>query len=135
MTALPTPHDDDQERAVRRAADRAFDLLNPDFGLRADSTDMSQHVRVQLNEDLDARGLRVGANELAENHPELDAHRIAIVSQRAAFARERAAEEAFTTLSPDFGVMVDRYDPDQQRFARQREAALALGTRVAVGDM
>jgi hypothetical protein len=138
MTALstPTPHDHDQDRdrdrAARRAADRAFDLLNPDFDIRADSADMAQHTLVQVNEDTYARGLRVGVAELGENDQELDDDRIAVVSQRAALARERAAEEAFTTLNPDFGVVVDRYDPDQQSFARQREAALALGVRAAV---
>jgi hypothetical protein len=131
MTALPTPHDHDQDHAARRAADRAFDLLNPDFDIRADSADIAQHTLVQVNEDLLARSLHVGVAELRENDQELDEDRIAVVSQRAALARERAAEEAFTTLNPDFGVLVDRYDPDQQHFARQREGALALGVRAA----
>jgi hypothetical protein len=133
MTALPTPHDHDhdQDRAARRAADRAFDALNPDFVFRADSADVAQHAVVQVTEDTLARGLRVGVAELGENDQELDQDRIAVVSQRAALARERAAEQAFSMLNPDFGVVVDRDDPDQQRFARQREAALALGVRAA----
>jgi hypothetical protein len=134
MTALPTPapHDHDQDGAARRAADRAFDLLNPDFDLRADSSDVAQHTLVQVNEDTFARGLRVGVAELGENDQELGEDRIAVVSQRAALGRERAADEAFTALNPDFGVVVDRDDPDQQSFVRQREAALALGVRAAV---
>jgi rhodanese-related sulfurtransferase len=136
MTAAHlTPHDHDQdrdrERVARRAADRAFDLLNSDFDFRADSAEVAQHTLVQVNEDLLARGLHVGVAELGENDQELDEDRVAVVSQRAALARQRAAEEAFTTVNPDFGVLVDRDDPDQQSFARQREAALVLGVRAA----
>lgn len=46
-------------------------------------------------------------------------------------ARREAANAAFTTLNPDFGVLPDDRDPRQHRFARDREQALALGTRVA----
>src|SRR5919201_1927076 len=42
---------------------------------------------------------------------------------------QQQADGAFARLNPDFQV---RYDPDQQRFAQQREAALALGTRVTL---
>jgi hypothetical protein len=132
--ALPTPSQHDQDRA-RRRADRAFDLLNPDFDIRADSHAVRQHTLVQVNEDLELRGLRVGVAELRESDQELDDDRIAAVSQRAARARERAAEEAFTALNPDFAVVVDRSDRDQQRFAQQREAALALGVRAAVAAL
>jgi hypothetical protein len=132
--ALPTPRPHDQDRA-RRRTDRAFDLLNPDFDIRADSHAVRQHVLVQAAEDLELRGLRVGVAELRENDQELDDDRIAAISRRAARARERAAEDAFTALNPDFAVVVDRSDRDQQRFAQQREAALALGVRAAVAGL
>ena len=133
--ALPTPSQHDQDRARRRAADRTFDVLNPDFDIRADSHTVRQHTLVQVNEDLELRGLRVGVAELRENDQELNEDRIAVVGQRAALARERAAEEAFTALNPDFAVVVDRSDRDQQRFAQHREAALALGVRAAVAGL
>jgi hypothetical protein len=132
--ALPTPSQHHHSRAARRA-DRAFDQLNPDFDIRADSHAVRQHILVQVNEDLFARGLRVGVAELRENDQELDDDRIAAVSRRAALAHQRAAEAAFTTLNPDFAVIVDRHDRDQQQFAQQREAALALGVRAAVAAL
>jgi hypothetical protein len=132
--ALPTPSQHDQDRE-RRAADRAFDVLNPDFDIRADSGDVAQHTLVQVNEDLDVRGLPVGVAELRENDQQLDEDRVAVVGQLAALARERAAEEAFTALNPEFAVVVDRHDRDQQRFAQQREAALALGVRATVAGL
>jgi hypothetical protein len=48
--------------------------------------------------------------------------------------RERAAEEAFDRLNPEFGVPADRTDRIGHRDVAQREAALALGVRVAVHD-
>jgi hypothetical protein len=47
---------------------------------------------------------------------------------------ERAAEEAFDRLNPTFGVPADRADRIGHRDVAQREAALALGVRVAVHD-
>jgi hypothetical protein len=41
-------------------------------------------------------------------------------------------EQAFDRLNPEFGVSADPYNPYGQRAAQDREAALALGTRVAV---
>ena len=49
-------------------------------------------------------------------------------------AGERAAEQAFDRLNPSFGVPADRTDRMGHRDVAQREAALALGTRVAVHD-
>jgi hypothetical protein len=45
---------------------------------------------------------------------------------------ERAAEEAFDRLNPEFGVPADQRNPYGERAVRDREAALALGVRVAV---
>ena len=47
---------------------------------------------------------------------------------------ERTAEEAFDRLNPTFGVPADRTHPIGHRDLAQREAALALGVRVAVHD-
>jgi len=47
---------------------------------------------------------------------------------------ERTSEQAFDRLNPTFGVPADRTDPIGHRDAAQREAALALGVRVAVHD-
>jgi hypothetical protein len=47
---------------------------------------------------------------------------------------ERDAEEAFDRLNPSFGVPADRADRIGHRDHAQREAALALGIRVAVHD-
>jgi hypothetical protein len=47
---------------------------------------------------------------------------------------ERTAEQAFDRLNPTFGVPADRADRIGHRDAVQREAALALGIRVAVHD-
>jgi hypothetical protein len=48
--------------------------------------------------------------------------------------RERAAEQAFDRLNPDYGVPADQHNPYGQRAVQDREAALALGIRVAVHD-
>jgi hypothetical protein len=47
---------------------------------------------------------------------------------------ERAAEEAFDRLNPEFGAPADRADRIGHRDVAQREAALSLGVRVAVHD-
>ena len=41
-------------------------------------------------------------------------------------------EQAFDRLNPDYGVPADTHNPDGHQALRDREAALALGTRVAV---
>jgi hypothetical protein len=48
-------------------------------------------------------------------------------------AGREAADAAFTALNPDFGVLPDGRDPQQHRFAGDREQALALGTRAVEG--
>ena len=47
---------------------------------------------------------------------------------------ERTAEQAFDRLNPTFGVPADRTDRIGHHDVAQREAALALGVRVAVHD-
>jgi hypothetical protein len=46
----------------------------------------------------------------------------------------RTSEQAFDRLNPEFGVPADRADRIGHRDVAQREAALALGVRVAVHD-
>jgi hypothetical protein len=47
---------------------------------------------------------------------------------------ERTSEQAFDRLNPEFGVPADRSDRLGHLDVAQREAALALGIRVAVHD-
>jgi hypothetical protein len=47
---------------------------------------------------------------------------------------ERTSEQAFDRLNPTFGVPADRTDHIGHHDLAQREAALALGVRVAVHD-
>jgi hypothetical protein len=49
-------------------------------------------------------------------------------------SRERTGEQAFDRLNPDFGVAADHADRIGHHDVQQREAALALGVRVAVHD-
>ena len=44
----------------------------------------------------------------------------------------RDLEQAFDRLNPDYGVPADTHNPYGQKAMRDREAALALGIRVAV---
>ena len=44
----------------------------------------------------------------------------------------RNAEQAFDRLNPDYGVPADTHHPYGRQAVRDREAALSLGTRVAV---
>jgi hypothetical protein len=47
-------------------------------------------------------------------------------------AAVREAEQTFDRLNPDYGVLADTHNPDGHQALRDREAALTLGTRVAV---
>jgi hypothetical protein len=46
----------------------------------------------------------------------------------------RDLEQAFDRLNPDYGVPADPHNPHGQQAIRDREAALSLGTRVAVAS-
>jgi hypothetical protein len=48
--------------------------------------------------------------------------------------RETEAEQVFDRLNPDFAVPADQHSPHGLQAVRDREAALALGVRVAVHD-
>ena len=56
------------------------------------------------------------------HHPHPDIERDAV----------RSGEQAFDLLNPDYGVPADPHNPHGRQALRDREAALALGTRVAV---
>jgi hypothetical protein len=47
---------------------------------------------------------------------------------------QRTAELTFDRLNPEFGVPADHHNPYGRHAVRDREAALALGVRVAVHD-
>jgi hypothetical protein len=46
----------------------------------------------------------------------------------------RDAEQAFDRLNPDYGMPANQHSPYGRQAVREREAALALGVRVAVHD-
>jgi hypothetical protein len=52
--------------------------------------------------------------------------------QRTAQAQPRDPEHTFDRLNPDYGIPADTHNPDGHQAMRDRETALALGTRVAV---
>jgi hypothetical protein len=56
------------------------------------------------------------------------------LQQRTADAQPttRELEQAFDQLNPDYGVPTDTHHPSGRQAIRDREAALSLGTRVAV---
>jgi hypothetical protein len=136
----PNPHD------AQRAA---FDQLNPDFGTStADHPEVfaviAQHLEVEAT-----LAERVGyALNLGENFrgvtypgevpdPDRDrASRLAAIRDRAAATQLSTdrAEQAFDQLNPHFGVPADTHHPLGQQAVHDREAALALGTRVAVAS-
>jgi len=75
--------------------------------------------------DLDARHRRAHtrlATEFTHTHPELQRDVV------------RDAERAFDRLNPQFGVPADQRSHYGRLAVREREAALALGVRVAVHD-
>jgi hypothetical protein len=127
-------HTHDRTGAGREAADAAFNQLNPEFDLDVDSHDPERHRATQAWESYRSLGGR------ADNHLRIDNTgpawtRWLLVVHRASDALRRGAsqraEEAFTALNPDFGILPDDRDPRQHRFAGDREQSLALGTRAA----
>ena len=76
------------------------------------------------------------------SHPTLDHHQLAADTRQLDpdpwrhrdTVAHLAAEQAFDRLNPDFGVPADRSHRTGHYDVQQREAALALGVRVAVHD-
>jgi hypothetical protein len=143
-----------------RAAEDAYGRLNPYLafawpnpyrpGVRPDQLPRSirpdgpqtRRELVRLFEDISARGYQVVLDETNESPPTLPLFRLAHLRYRARRAQELAAERAararadaeaaFDRLNPEFGVPADAWDPAGQQAVRDREAGMALGTRVAV---
>jgi hypothetical protein len=132
--AQPVP-----EPPTQSTIEESFDRLNPSFA--ADhAAQLDDPGAVRAVEDGLARGWGVTLSEHFENTGPSQWRRQR-VTDRAYYAGERAvqavraAEDAFTRLNPDFGVLPDTRHAGQHTFAQQREVALALGTRAAVAAM
>jgi hypothetical protein len=125
-----------QRTGGREAADAAFNRLNPEFDLDVDSHDPERRRAVQGWESYRSLGGRADNHLRIDNTGSVWMRRLLVVHRTLDALRRGAsqrAEEAFTALNPDFGVLPDARDPRQHRFAGDREQALALGTRVAEG--
>jgi hypothetical protein len=71
------------------------------------------------------------------DHPNLEGVSAHLApQQRTAGAQPttRDPEQAFDRLNPDYGVPADTHNPYGHQAMRDREAALALGSRVAVAS-
>jgi hypothetical protein len=135
-----TPHAPPGHDPATQAAEDAFAQLNPALAAFVDHP--NPHARralVRSAEAIDACGDRAWVEQATENPPTPVETRHAVIRHRAEQARQRAtararvhAEGAFDRLNPEFGVPADTWDPVGRQAVGDREAALALGTRVAV---
>jgi hypothetical protein len=89
-------------------ADWPIDQIAGGFGGDLDARHRHDHTRL--------------ADEFGHTHPELSRDPV------------RDAERAFDRLNPDYGVPADQRSHHGRQAVRDREAALALGVRVAVHD-
>jgi hypothetical protein len=89
-------------------ADWPLDQIAGGFGGDLDARHRHDHTRL--------------ATEFGHIHPGLDRDPV------------RAAEQAFDRLNPEFGVPADQRSHYGRQAVHDREAALALGVRVAVHD-
>jgi hypothetical protein len=144
MGSTPTldhhPPDDDTDPTTPTAA-KAFDQLNPLVAAGHGVTAQDQGGLRKLEDGL-ARGWRVTLDDHNENTGPANWRRqhvydrVARAQARAADQRRVArAEHAFDQLNPDYGIPADQHNRDGQQAMRDRETALALGTRVAVAAM
>jgi hypothetical protein len=84
-----------------------------------------EHIASGFGGDLDARHRHDHtrlANEFTHTHPDLARDAV------------REGERAFDRLNPEFGLPADQRSHYGRQAVRDREAALALGVRVAVHD-
>jgi hypothetical protein len=133
----PAPPGHDPTQA---AAEDAFAQLNPALAAFTDHPDpTARRSLVRSAEAIDACGDRAWVEQATENPPTPPEVRHAVVRHRAEAAQQRAAdrarvhaEQAFDRLNPEFGVPADSRDPLGHQALQEREAGLALGTRVAV---
>jgi hypothetical protein len=105
-----------------------FATFNPTVDI--DPTDPAQRLWRERWEAELTEGAKVNLWRHEENHGPAEKRRGVIVV-RARFAHLGDPGERFAQLNPDFGVLPDGRDPDQHRFAADREQALVLGTRAA----
>jgi hypothetical protein len=89
-------------------ADWPVDQIPNGFGGDLDARHRHDHTRL--------------ATEFTHTHPDLSRDAV------------RDAEQAFDRLNPDYGVPADQQSTYGRQAVREREAALALGIRVAVHD-
>jgi hypothetical protein len=130
----PTPAD----HAAAELADDLYRQANPDRAqIGIDPDPLERRHLVRAVEDLQVRGYRAWYDQTLENPPTPADYRQAVVRQRAIDAQlpPWEYERAFDRLNPTFGVPADSHDPLGRQAVRDREAALALGTRVAVASM
>jgi len=88
--------------------DWPLDQITNGFGGDLDARHRHDHTRL--------------ATEFNHTHPDLERDAV------------RDAERAFDRLNPDYGVPADQHNHYGRQAVRDREAALALGVRVAVHD-
>jgi hypothetical protein len=109
-----------------RNAQDTFSRLNPTLN--------GQHP----NALIDYRAAHAMEDENDPYQPPAQRRRViedrAVQAQAIAAKREHDRQDTFTRLNPDLGVLPDSHDPQQHRFAQQRERALALGQRVAAAE-
>jgi hypothetical protein len=131
----PTPTAAD--RVAAAAADDLYRQANPDRTLIGmDPDPLRRRDLVRAVEGVQVRGYRAWYDQTLENWPTPVDYRQAVVRQRAVAAQlpPWEAERAFDQLNPTFGVPAHQQDRYGQQAVRDREAALALGTRVAVAS-
>src|SRR6266508_975000 len=105
---------------------RVFARLNPTVDI--DPTDPAQRPWRERWEAELTEGAKVNLWRHDESHgPAEKRHGVIVVRARLAHLGDPG--ERFAQLNPDFGVLPDDRDPQQHRFAADREQALMLGTR------
>jgi hypothetical protein len=138
MTAtVPTP-DPTQDPTRQQQADQVFNQLNPTYELAVDQRVPGWHQAVQQWEAYRSLGGRVDNHLRIDNTgPAWGRHMVVVWRAHEAALRgaREQAEETFTRLNPDFGVLADSMDPAQHGFAQQRERGLALGVRATVAAL
>src|SRR6266511_6236635 len=109
-----------------RNAQDTFSLLNPTL-----------HV-LHRNALIDYRAAHALEDENDPYQPPTQRRRViadrATQAQAIASKREHQRQDVFARFNPEFGVLPDAHDPEQHRFAQQRERALALGQRVTAAE-
>jgi hypothetical protein len=114
-------------------AEQAFARLNPTLGIPQDPLDPTRRSDVRDQEDIAARSYRVAHADWTEN--DLPGHQAIQRLRDRARDAQPDPEQVFDQLNPDFGVPATRHQRVAHQDVQDREAGLALGTRVAIHDM